>query len=151
MKRLACLLPLILTGCSYAYEVVYTVNVTSTTGTATGPLVLVLSEHHAGTGTQSDDLQVQSLSPEYTVTGKMGICCAPDPTVSLWAFVDTNRNMIWDVDEAKATDPRGVFILKDNTTTTLSIALKPLPPKGSDDKKAEAPALAPKTETAPAD
>lgn len=122
MKRLICLLPLILTGCSYAYEVSYSVTVTSTAEGSTGPVVLVLSEHHIGTGTQNDELQVHTLSPESnTVKGKMGICCAPDPTVSLWAFVDSNSNNTWDPTEARSVDPRGVFVLKEDTSTTLSI------------------------------
>ena len=123
MKRLICLLPLILTGCSYAYEVSYTVSVASEAGEVSGPVVLVLSEHHSGTGTQYDDIQVHPLTPgSDTVKGKMGICCAPDPTVSLWAFVDSNSNNTWDPSEARSVDPRGVFVLKDNTTTTLRIA-----------------------------
>lgn len=126
MKRLMCLLPMILTGCSYAYEVGYTVTVTSSAEGATGPVVLVLSEHHLGTGTQSDEIRVLPLSPESnTVIGKLGSCCAPEPTVSLWAFVDSNKNNTHDAGEAKAVDPRGVFVLKENTTTTLSITLTP--------------------------
>lgn len=123
MKRLICLLPLLLTGCSYAYQVSYTVTVASEAGEVRGPLVLVLSEHHSGTGTQVDEIQVHPLtSQSETVTGKMGICCAPDPTVSLWAFVDSNSNNTWDPSEARSVDPRGVFVLKEDTSTTLRIA-----------------------------
>lgn len=123
------LLPLLLTACSYNYEVVYTVNLASPAGPDADPVVLVLSEHHLSTGTQSDGQH--PLVPEAgatQVTGKMNSCCAPEPRVSIWAYRDSNRNMQWDPDEPVARDPRGVFVLQDNTATNLSLPAPPAAP-----------------------
>ena len=121
VKSLALLLslaaaPALLPGCSYSYKVQFSVTIAPEVeipeGTSVG-LVLVVSE----TRPELVTLSARSLisgPKDQPWTGEEHVCCAPDPVVWNFAFLDLNDDGSWDEGEPIGEDPKNPVTLKDD-------------------------------------
>ena len=77
-------------ACSYVYEVHFVVRLASGVSTTTGALVLEIEDPHGAE--QRVVLPLTSSANPHT--GTVSICCAPNPTVNLYAFIDLDGDQL---------------------------------------------------------
>lgn len=109
----------LLSACSYTYSVAFTVHVDPAVVAGGGNVVMEIT----GQEWAKQTLPLVPGQTEYAAT--LGTCCAPDPSVALGAFIDVDQDGLRGTSEPGADDPRGTFVLSEDTQTTLRI--KPLP------------------------
>ncbi len=107
-----------LVGCSYVYEVRFHVGIPVGT---TAPLQLEV----VGAYGVEERLVVMPNPTQTLATGVVSVCCAPDPLVTLQAYLDLNNNAAHDPGEPIDVWPGGPVRLTGNRSVQLRIPTLP--------------------------
>lgn len=99
-----------LSSCSYMYEVTF--NITIPAGAA-GTLVMEADPEGR------ERVPIVPGTTRYQAV--VGVCCAPEPVVTLRAFIDADGNGVHDASEPMAVDPAGAVVLSANRSIALSL------------------------------
>ncbi len=108
------------TGCSYIYDVQFHVGIPA--GTTAAVVLEVVDAHGPG-----DRTLVMPTSNQPVASGTVSVCCAPDPMVTIQAYLDVNNNTVHDAGEPIDVWPGGPVRLGGNRSVQLRLSAHGLP------------------------
>ena len=130
-KRLAPALLLLVTSCSAVYEVIFRVSLAEDVTVPTGAFIAFAAvEGNAGADVTAHT-QIPATHGVRGYQGKTNVCCAPEPTVSLHAFIDLDGDRVLDPDEPRGADPTNPIRLTDTSAAhrTEFVIMRPPAPR----------------------
>lgn len=120
-RCLLCALSLLATSCSSVYEIVFHVSLADDVEVPPQVFVAFMIVDRGMTlENSSARSQIPVTQGVRGYTGKGSVCCAPNPTVDLYAFIDLDGDRKLDADEPRGADPRNPVTLSDATAAYRS-------------------------------
>jgi hypothetical protein len=113
-RCLLCALSLLATSCSSVYEILFQVSLAD--DVAVPPQVFIafaIVERGMSLESSSARSQIPVTHGVRGYTGKGSVCCSPNPTVDLYAFIDLDGDRKLDGDEPRGADPNNPVTLSD--------------------------------------
>jgi hypothetical protein len=111
--RLAPALLLLATSCSSAYEVVFRVSLAEDVTVPPGVFIAFAVIESSTADQITAHVHVPATHGVRAYQGRSNVCCAPDPTVLLHAFLDLDGDRVLDPDEPRGAEPRNPVRLTD--------------------------------------
>ncbi|MBC8067535.1 MAG: hypothetical protein IAG13_04305 [Deltaproteobacteria bacterium] len=100
-------------SCSASYEVEFHVTLGDGIQAPPGTNIAFVVAHGQPLAEAISRSSVPIEAGKRQYLGKGSACCAPEPTVSLLAFVDRDGDNVMDADEPSGVDPRNPITLTD--------------------------------------
>lgn len=135
VPRLAlCLAPALLlfaTSCSAVYEVIFRVGLAEDVTVPPGVFIAFAAVEADEGAEVTARTQIPATHGVRGYQGKTNVCCTPDPTVSLHAFIDLDGDRVLDPDEPRGADPTNPVRLTDTSAAyrTEFVIMQPAAPR----------------------
>lgn len=127
--RLSPTLLLLASSCSSVYEITFHVTLAEDVTVPRGAFIAFIAAEGAAVAEHTARAQIPVTHGVRTYQGRTTVCCAPEPTVHLIAFIDADGDRVLDADEARGADPTNPVTLTDTTTAYRSAIVITRPPQ----------------------
>lgn len=124
------LVAMLTAACSSSYLVEMTLTIDDSVAIAEGDVLMMVATESAPIKPDESSADApwgQLGDPIFLVEGerliqdKTSVCCAPEPTVYVYAFIDQNNSGAFEAGEPYAADPRNPIKLDDDYRTELTL------------------------------
>lgn len=126
--RLTPTLLLLATSCSSVYEITFAVTLADDVSVPPGAFIAFVAAEGADIASLTARAQIPVTQGVRNYQGRTTVCCAPEPTVHLHAFIDFDGDRMLDPDEPRGADPNNPAKLTDTTKAYRSAVVITRPP-----------------------